>query len=156
MDSLTTNEALVAGGLLGGIIAVVLIFALVYYILTAIACWKIFTKAGEAGWKSLIPIYNVYVLYKISGISFWLWLIVPALISGVFASFVGDGSSSMSSVWSLCSSIVMIVAEAKFAKSLATSFGRGTGFAVGLFFLPNIFELILGFGSSKYVGPVEK
>ena len=155
MDGLTTNQALAAGGIIGGAIAIVLLFILVCYVLTVIACWKIFTKAGEAGWKSLIPIYNVYVLYKISGLSFWLWLIVPALISGVFTSLAGDGSSSMSSLWSFLSGVVMIVADAKFAKALASAFGRGNGFAVGLFFFPNIFQLILGFGSSKYVGPTE-
>ena len=155
MDNLTTNQALAIGGIVGGMFAVIGIFLLVFYIITVIAFWKIFTKAGEAGWKSLIPIYNVYILYKISGISFWLWLIVPALISGVFTSLAGDGSSSMSSLWSFLSGVVMIVADAKFAKALASAFGRGNGFAVGLFFFPNIFELILGFGSSKYVGPTE-
>ena len=29
-----------------------------WYIILVIANWKIFTKAGEAGWKSIIPIYN--------------------------------------------------------------------------------------------------
>ena len=34
-----------------------------WYIILVIANWKIFTKAGEAGWKSIIPIYNSYVVY---------------------------------------------------------------------------------------------
>ena len=34
-------------------------------IVAIIAYWKIFTKAGEAGWKSIIPFYNVYTLLKI-------------------------------------------------------------------------------------------
>ena len=29
--------------------------------------WMMFEKAGEAGWKSIIPIYNVIVLLKIVG-----------------------------------------------------------------------------------------
>ncbi len=36
---------------------------------------------------------------------------------------------------------------------LAKSFGRGTGFAIGLIFLPFIFAPILGFGSDTYRGP---
>ena len=36
---------------------------------------------------------------------------------------------------------------------IAKSFGHGIGFALGLFFLAPIFWLILGFGSSRYVGP---
>ena len=31
---------------------------LIWYIILAIANWRIFTKAGEAGWKSIIPILN--------------------------------------------------------------------------------------------------
>ena len=33
------------------------------------------------------------------------------------------------------------------------SFGKGVGFTLGLLFLPVIFFPILGFGSSKYIGP---
>jgi len=36
---------------------------------------------------------------------------------------------------------------------LAKSFGKGTGFALGLIFLSVIFILILGFGDARYVGP---
>ena len=36
---------------------------------------------------------------------------------------------------------------------LAKSFGRGTGFGIGLFILSPIFALILGFGADTYKGP---
>ena len=49
--------------------------------------------------------------------------------------------------------IVNIVIWFMVALDLAKSFGRGTGFAVGFFFLPFIFGLILGFGSDTYRGP---
>ncbi len=39
------------------------------------------------------------------------------------------------------------------ALDLAKSFGRGGGFGVGLWLLPYIFGLILGFGSDTYRGP---
>ncbi len=38
---------------------------------------------------------------------------------------------------------------------ISKSFGHGTGFTVGLVLLPFIFQLVLGFGSSKYK-PVKK
>lgn len=47
-------------GLVAFIMAYAL-FAFIFYILQVIAYWKIFTKAGEEGWKSIIPIYNGYV-----------------------------------------------------------------------------------------------
>jgi hypothetical protein len=36
---------------------------------------------------------------------------------------------------------------------LSRAFGRGSGFAVGLFFLQPIFCIILGFGEAQYIGP---
>ena len=36
-------------------------------ILSIIAWWRIFAKAGEKGWKAIIPFYNMYVMYKL----FW-------------------------------------------------------------------------------------
>jgi hypothetical protein len=36
---------------------------------------------------------------------------------------------------------------------LAKSFRQGTGFAIGLIFLPFIFIPILGFGDASYAGP---
>lgn len=49
----------------GGFFAVYLVIAIVLGALLLIANWKIFTKAGQAGWKTLIPIYNGMVLFKI-------------------------------------------------------------------------------------------
>lgn len=37
---------------------------LVVYILVVIAMWKVFTKAGKPGWASLIPVYNMVVMYQ--------------------------------------------------------------------------------------------
>ena len=41
----------------------VIAVVLVLYIL---AYWMIFRKAGEAGWKALIPFYGTYIEYKLS------------------------------------------------------------------------------------------
>ena len=54
--------------LLGALLSVgamLLAVAIVISILTIVAHWKMFTKAGVEGWKSIIPIYSDYVLYKI-------------------------------------------------------------------------------------------
>ena len=120
---LTTAQA----GLLAGIGGAYIVVFLVIYILLIVAWWKMFEKAGEAGWKSLIPIYSEYILFKIAWGNGWffLLLLVPVV------SFV-----------------VTIIMNVKLSKA----FGYGTGFAIGLIFLPNIFMLILGFGSSEYVG----
>ena len=62
---------------------------LIIGILLIIANWMIFTKAGEPGWKSIIPLYNTYIQYKIAWGNGWLFLlniipIVNIVISIVF------------------------------------------------------------------------
>lgn len=100
---------------------------LVFAILIIISLWKIFQKAGESGWKSIIPIYNVYILYKITWGSGWFFLlsIIP---------FVGF--------------IMYIMTSYKLAKV----FGKGFGYTLGLIFFPYVFQMILAFGKSEYQG----
>ncbi len=116
----------------------VAIVSLIILVVSIIANWKIFTKAGEKGWKSIIPIYNSVVLFKIIGLSPWLLLIYLA----AFIPVIG--------------SIAVIVLSIVSVYYLSKSFGKGAGFTVGLIFLPQIFQLILAFGSAEYVGPYKK
>ena len=75
--TLTQNEAIAAGGIIGGIFATAGIFILAVYILLIVAWWKIFTKAGEAGWKSIIPIYNIYIFASSASTSGFTPLVSP-------------------------------------------------------------------------------
>ncbi len=97
----------------------------------SIVCnWIIFEKAGRKGWESIVPYYNIYVMFKIIGKSLWNLCWVFLFIPGI---------------------IVLIV---KINVALAKSFGKGTGFALGLIFLSPIFHAILAFDKSiVYVGP---
>lgn len=93
------------------------------------AGWRIFTKAGEPGWAAAVPFYNVYVLLRIVGRpSWWLMLTIVPVVNVVIA-------------------VVISV-------DLAQSFGRSTGFGIGLFFLGFIFGPLLAFGDATYAGPV--
>ena len=111
-----------------GVSAVYVILSLAISVLTLVAMWKLFVKAGKAGWKCLIPFYNTYCLYHIAWGNGWLFLLmfVPCVnvVVGIMMLF-----------------------------KLAKAFGQGTGFGFGLLFLNTIFILILGFGSAEYVGP---
>jgi signal peptidase I len=54
---------------------------IVFTLLLFIALYGLFTKAGEKGWKGLVPIYNIYVWLKIIDRPWW-WLLLT-LIPGV-------------------------------------------------------------------------
>ncbi|MDE5910404.1 MAG: hypothetical protein K2H52_17010 [Lachnospiraceae bacterium] len=111
-----------------GVLTVYSIFVLAILVLTLIAMWKIFVKAGKPGWACLIPFYSQYCLFDIAWGSGWLFLLtfVPCV------NFV-----------------IMIILNLKLAKA----FGKGTGFGIGLVFLPTIFTLILGLSKDEYIGP---
>ena len=135
--------------LLGGIY---LIFALVWWILQIIANWNIFTKAGEAGWKSLIPIYGDYISYKIAWQTSYFWL---SFILGIVASYVSSANLNESMFLTVIATllrIVIAVINIIYCVKLSKAFGHGIGFAIGLILLQPIFLLILGFGSDQYYG----
>ena len=116
---------------LGSRITQYLGFMTVFYVLLVIAMWKIFTKAGKPGWAAIVPIYNVVVMFQIIGLNPWLLLLYLIPVVNFVAA------------------IVFSIMQ---ASRLSKAFGKGTGFAFGLFFLNPIFLLILGFGDSKYIG----
>ena len=156
-----TNEeagALALFALLSG--TALLVIALIYYIVRVIAQWRIFKKAGEPGWKSLIPIYAEYVLCKIVwNTNYFIKVVIVALIMGVCNYLLPqDGATSyttvqyIAAVIDLVAAIYVLVLHFKFSMRYARAYGKGTGFGIGLFFLPHIFQLILGLGASEYVG----
>lgn len=51
------------------------------YVLMHAGLWGIFQKAGEAGWKALVPVLNVIVWLKIIGKPAWwlVWFLIPVL-----------------------------------------------------------------------------
>lgn len=128
-DSLA--ETSMIAGILGFISAyMVVIIALV--VLSIVATWKIYSKAGKPGWASLVPIYNLVVKFQIVGLNPWLLCIM-------LIPFVGG--------------IAGIVFGIMVPFRLAKSYGKDIGWGFGLWLLPSIFQLILAFGKSEYVGP---
>lgn len=83
------------------------IAALAVAIVSIIAQWKIFTKAGKPGWAAIIPFYNMYTLFEVAGMNGWMFLLMLIPIVNI---------------------IIMIMLYVNLAKS----FGKSTGFAVGL------------------------
>jgi hypothetical protein len=147
-------------------------------ILMIVALWRIYGKAGEHGWASLIPYYRSYVLYKVSGKKklFWWYLVcsivcmvacvafLGVLVAMVVAAFsrvpysvygYSDDELAMYGLVLLASILIMAVsAIAMFifrifqCIGLAKSFGLSGGYAAGLIFLPHIFYSIIAFSSN--------
>jgi hypothetical protein len=162
------------GAVIGSMITTMMIVSLVIWVLLIIAYWKMFTKAGEAGWKSIIPIYSSYVLFKITWTAkdFAIWF-CSAVLGMVFASIGGHTVSSVTSggrvvttttsgnetlttimsILALVALLICLIWSIRQCFKMAAAYGKGMGFGFGLLLLPTIFTLILGFGSAEYVGP---
>ncbi|MBR6185656.1 MAG: sugar ABC transporter permease [Clostridia bacterium] len=127
----------------------ILIFALIavgaLIVIMTVAKWKLFQKAGEPGWKCLIPIYGDYVWFKLT----WrvgAWVAILAL------SILAVLTATITVVAAILEIMLLILGIISIHKT-SLSYGKGGGFTVGLIFLPFIFFLILAFGDSAYVGP---
>lgn len=136
-----TAAATGLGAVLGAFFGVIMLAVLVMLVLQIVAMWKLFTKAGEKGWKAIIPFYNMAILYKISGMSPWLVLLYLGMLIPVVNFVVA---------------IVIAVLSLYQPINLAKAFNKSTGFTVGMIMLSFVFNLILGFGKSEYVGFPEK
>ncbi len=133
LAQVSDNDAAVAGGILALLGAFMFVFALVGLVVL-VGMWKTFSKAGQPGWAAIIPVYNLVVLFRIAGQSGWLAL--TFLLN--FIPVIGGLAWLGIVIWNHV--------------NVSKRFGHGVGFALGLVFLAPIFWLILGFGSSKYVG----
>ena len=121
-----TDTQVAALTAMGGLYAA---FALVLGIVAIVASWKIFSKAGQAGWKSVIPLYNVYVLLKIVGRPGW-WLLLFFI------------------------PVVNIVISLVVSIDLGKSFGKSTAYSVVLLWLLSLIGYcLLAFGNDQYIGP---
>ncbi len=106
--------------------------SLIFVIFILIGQWRVFEKAGESGWKSLIPIYNLCKLLDISGRS-WLGIFTFILL---FIPIIG---------W-----IMFLVYWFNTYAELSRRFGHSSLFALGLMLFMPLFMMILGFDTSEY------
>ena len=136
-----TDDAVL--GTFFALFGVAMLIPLVLAILTIIGMWKTIKKTGEEGWKSLVPIYNQYTLCtKIGVYPYWPLIVIGLTLLNVIP-VIGSLLCAAGSIY------FMVI----FNVSLAKSFGKDPGFAVGLVLLAPIFYLILGGKNSNYIGP---
>lgn len=112
----------------GGVGPVTLVVATGLLVLALVGLWGTFVKAGQPGWAAIVPIYNVYVLLKVAGRPGW-WLVLFLV------------------------PLVNVVVQFIVVLDVAKSFGKGAGYAIGLYFLPFVFYPLLAFGEDDYRGP---
>ena len=118
----------------GAAVAFLLVYfaiMIVFYVFYSWCLSKIFTKAGITPWWAWVPLVNTYGLWKLTGRDMiWLILLFVPCMSYV-AIFV-----------------IMI--------DVAKSFGKSTGYGVGLALLSPVFLPMLAFDKGPYLGPAQQ
>ena len=107
--------------------AVMVIWAVVFALVVA-SNWVLFTKAGEPGWKCLVPVYGALVFLRIVGRP-WYWLVL------------------------LCIPFVNIIPAFVLCWDTARVYGKGGGYGAGIALLGPVFLPLLAFSDAEYVGP---
>lgn len=145
IKSLTT---LLAGYLIAMIVIVLLVAALMIA-----AGWRVFTKAGQKGWKVLIPFYGDYIFYKIAWKTKYFFIMIACLLAGDTLINMADMAPDLTVIMVILGAILLLIAvilEIMSTVRLAKAFRKRSGFAVGLILLPVVFLPILAFGPAKY------
>ena len=159
---ITSSEVMTA---MLAMLGIIVALALVIWVLLIIAYWKMFTKAGEKGWKSIIPIYNIYVAFTLcwkDGAKQFLIYLIPAVVVGILSGTTTvngttttyAASNPVLGVLASVAGIVCLVWYVRFCIKMAHAYNKGTGCGILSIFFPNILTLYYGFASSAtYQGP---
>lgn len=136
-------------------VVVALVLFISIFVLFFISLWKIFVKAGQKGWKAIIPVYDIYILFKVwSNIrNFWIFACVY-IVSMFISSFSGYIDNLvlfllLNFLGMICT-IASLIITIFLCNNISKSFGHGKCFTAGLVLLSFIFFPILAFGPSKF------
>lgn len=127
-------------------------------LLVYVVNWRVFSKAGEYGWKSLIPFYNEYVQYKFLKMKdlYWIFLILEFCtvpVSVVFASAENIFVTIFTAFILLLLVLAIAYIDFTACSRLATSFGKGKKFRWGIFVFRFLFAAIIAFDKSEFKAP---
>lgn len=128
------------------------IFTVIWNIFVLISGWRLYAKFGEPGWKSLIPLYNLYVQYDYTWNKSYAFYYIGAWIGG--SILIESDKPALFTIGALAL-LVSLVMDCIASNKLSKSFGHGIGYTLGLIFLTPLFYILLGFSADKYLGKPE-
>lgn len=160
MSSRELNELMeMLSGLILQFLPTIIAGVVAAYLVTFAIRWFVFVKAGEKGWKSLIPFYSDYITYKIAWDGkVYLYLIGAQvgsmILSAIFSAIHPVMGAVLGTPLVILSTGVNSLAGMLMHFKMARAFGHKDFFAVGLWLFNNVFMTVLAFGDSVYQGPV--
>ena len=137
-DIETILSGIFGGAIIFGIIILLLFLPLI--IVSIIAYWKLFTKAGKPGWASIIPFYSNWVLMEIAGLNWWWFLI--AMATSIFSFLEIDGLIGIAGIASF-------IANFNCYYNISKKFNKDDTFSIFAGIFNFIFVLILGLSKKE-------
>ena len=146
---------------------IAILVSLAMAVLQIVATWKLYEKAGEPGWSSIVPVYYYMQQIKIATGSYklaWVYIgtLVVYLIGCIAFAFTQvfenpDVMETAQIIWMVFYLIMLVplcgiayYVSYKFAKA----YGKSQAFCILSIFFPQIMIIIMGFDkSTQYVGP---
>ena len=126
----TATSSTVDAAAVFAILAPLFVVTAIILVVQLIASWKVYAKAGEAGWKALIPIYNAWVFLRMGNQpAYWAVLALIPIVN-------------------IVSIVFMILA----AINIGKKFGKQDLFVLLYILLPIVWFLILAFGKATWNG----
>lgn len=130
---------------------IIISFYVILIIVPVIAEFRIFKKMGLKGYKSLIPFYCYFILFKRMGysplfpilytISCTYFFVIDPLINDILLSTVGG----------LLYFVIPFIIHIKKSIALSAYFGKNSMFTLGLVLFYPAFIMILAFGKSRFL-----
>lgn len=122
--------------------------------------WRLYEKMGFYGWKSLIPVYNSFLLYKAVFGSGWVILVyllpvaavIPMLVFGFIAALMRlpEIGIILNALLYLGVFFIIVFVHIKLRFGLARVFNQSKAFGFGLWLMGGVFEFILAFSADVY------
>lgn len=158
----------IPSGAATGMSLVMMLLYLGVFVFSIVIMWKMYSKAGEAGWKCLIPFYSSYILCKIARkTKMFILILISALVAviscatlfgGMFEMILSGGESGISSFFVsmfvvFIAAIVSGIAQCIVYYNVGKCFGMGSLFNVLMIFFTPICIAIIAFNRNiQYVG----
>lgn len=137
-----------------GFTLLVFLSVLVIFIglLPIVGKWKVYVKLGMPGWYSIIPVYADYKLCERvhrtdEGRTFLMAYLIMLICSWVFCWVDTVG---------VILALAQLVMDIIVLNDMPRTFGKETGYTIGLVIFGFLFWTMLGFGSSEPVRMVDE
>jgi hypothetical protein len=119
-----------AAAVFGGLVLFMLVTLLITYVVVSFLLSRIFKKAGVAGWKAWVPVYNTWTTLELGGQQGWWALVMLVPVVNIVAA------------------VFLYIAMYE----IGLKFGKDGYFVLWAIFLPIVWYVWLAFDQSTWKG----